>query len=77
VSTVELKASLHQLIDGIQNSSLLESIHDILSERKNSQEGHLWNSLTDVQKKEVMDASQDSEDQNNLTAHTEVLRKFK
>ena len=77
MSTVELKASLHQLIDGIQNSNLLESLHDILSERKNSKDGHLWNSLTDSQKKEVLDAYQESEDPDNLTSHSEVLRKFK
>ncbi|MEO9477840.1 MAG: hypothetical protein ABJG41_20020 [Cyclobacteriaceae bacterium] len=75
--TVELKANLHQLIDGIQNSNLLESLHDILSERKNSREGHLWNSLTDSQKQEVLEAYQESEDPKNLTPHTEVLRKFK
>ncbi|MEO9485469.1 MAG: hypothetical protein ABJG47_18560 [Ekhidna sp.] len=77
MSTVELKASLHQLIDGIQNSNLLESLHDILSERRNSKDGHLWNSLTDSQKQEVLDAYQESEDSNNLTPHAEVLRKFK
>ena len=77
MSTVELKASLHQLIDGIQNSNLLESLHDILSERKNSKDGHLWNSLTDSQKKEVLDAYLESEDPDNLTSHSEVLRKFK
>ncbi|MEO9869503.1 hypothetical protein [Ekhidna sp.] len=74
---VELKANLHQLIDGIQNSNLLESLHDILSERKNSKEGHLWNSLTDSQKQEVLEAYKESEDPNNLTPHSEVLRKFK
>lgn len=77
MSTVEIKASLHQLIDGIQNSNLLESIHDILSERKNAKEGHLWNSLNDSQKQEVLDAYKESEDPKNLTPHSEVLRKFK
>ena len=77
MSTVELKASLHQLIDGIQNSNFLESLHDILSERKNSKDGHLWNSLTDSQKQEVLDAYQESENPDNLTPNSEVLRKFK
>lgn len=77
MSTVKLKASLHQLIDGIQNSKLLESLHDFLSERTNAKDGHLWNSLTDSQRQEVLDAYQESEDPNNLTPHSEVLRKFK
>ncbi|MFY0686947.1 MAG: hypothetical protein JXQ90_07280 [Cyclobacteriaceae bacterium] len=77
MSTVELKANLHELIDGIQNSNLLESLYDILSERKNAKDGHLWNSLTGSQKKEVLDAYQESEDPENLTPHAEVLRNFK
>jgi hypothetical protein len=76
MSTTELKASLHQLIDGIQNSNLLESLHDFLSERKNAKDGHLWNTLSDSQRQEVLDAYQESEDPNNLTSHSEVLRKF-
>ena len=77
MGTVELKANLHQLIDGIQNSNLLESLHDILTERKNAKDGHLWNSLTESQKQEVLDAYQESEDPSQLTPHSEVLRKFK
>ncbi len=77
MGTLELKANLHELIDGIQNSNLLESLHDILSERKNAKEGHLWNSLTDTQKQEVLDAYEESNDPKKLTPHAEVLRKFK
>jgi hypothetical protein len=76
MSTVELKANLHLLIDGIQNSKLLESLHDILTERKNSKEGQLWNALTESQRKEVLESFQESEDPNNLTPHSEILREF-
>lgn len=34
--TVELRSNLHELIDKIENSSLLESLYDILLERKDS-----------------------------------------
>jgi len=77
MSTVELKSNLHQLIDGIQNTKLLESVYDLLSERKNAKAGTLWNSLTDSQRKEVMDAFEESNNPENLTAHSEILRKYK
>jgi hypothetical protein len=77
VSIVELKSNLHQLIDGIQNNKLLESIHDLLSERKNAKAGTLWNSLSEGQKKEVMDAFEETENPEILTAHAEILRKYK
>ncbi|WP_424964301.1 hypothetical protein [Ekhidna sp.] len=77
MSTVELKSNLHQLIDDIQNTKLLESLHDLLSERKNAKAGTLWNSLTESQRKEVMDAYEESESHENLTVHSEILRKYK
>ena len=77
MSTVELKSSLHQLIDSIQNATLLESLHDILSQRKNSKAGALWNSLSDQQRNEVLEAFNESENSENLTPHSEVLKKFK
>ncbi len=77
MSTVELKASLHQLIDGIQNSNLLESLHEILSEQGNAKEGQLWSSLTESQKQEVLEAYEESEDPDNLIPHSEVLNRYK
>jgi len=77
MSTVELKASLHELIDGIQNSDLLESIHDILVKKQNSKEGHLWNILSESQKQEVLEAYDESDNPDNLTPHEQVLHKYK
>jgi len=74
---IELKASLHELIDGIQNSDLLETLHDILHERISSKEGNLWNSLSSQEKQEVLEAYEDSENEDNLIPHAQVLRKFK
>ena len=77
MSTADLKTSLHQLIDGIQDSNFLESLYEILSEQKNAKDGHLWNSLTDAQRQEVMDAYHESEDPDNLSPHSEVIRKLR
>ena len=77
MSTVELKSSLHQLIDGIENAKFLESIHDILSEKKNAKQGSLWSSLTAEQKSEVLEAYEESESLGNLIPHSEVLRSLK
>ncbi|MEO9804221.1 MAG: hypothetical protein ABJF04_13275 [Reichenbachiella sp.] len=62
MGTIELKSNLHQLIDGIQNTELLESFHDILSARKAAKAGNLWSGLTDEQKSEVLEAYHVSED---------------
>ena len=77
MNSAELKSNLHQLIDGIQNKNLLESILALLTERKSSKTGALWNSLSDEQQQEVLDAYEESEDPNNLTPHSEFVRQFK
>lgn len=77
MKSVELKSNLHQLIDGIQNTKLLESIHEILSARKHSKAGSLWNDLTNEQKKEVLDAYEESENTDNLIPHSQMLHDIK
>lgn len=75
--TIELKSNLHHLIDNIQNAELLESIHDFLSQNKDVRSGNLWSSLTEGQRKEVIEAYEESENAENLIPHSEVLKSIK
>ncbi|HNP17661.1 MAG TPA: hypothetical protein PKL31_04425 [Fulvivirga sp.] len=77
MGTVELKSNLHELIDGIQNPKLLKSLYEILTSRKNSQNGGIWKSLTSEQQKEVLDAYEESENPDNLISHEQVLKELK
>lgn len=76
MSTVELKTNLHRLIDEIQSSDLLESVYNFLVEKKEARSGRLWDSLTEEQRREVLDAYEESEDENNLIPHSEVIREY-
>ena len=51
MSTIELKSNLHKIVDKIDNEQLLQTIYDFLKLRENSQEGQIWKSLTEEQKK--------------------------
>jgi len=75
--TVELRSQLHELIDKIDNSSLLQSLYDILLERKDSKPGTLWKSLSNEQKKEVLKAHEESNSHENLINHSEMKKKYK
>ncbi|MTI20527.1 hypothetical protein E1176_05800 [Fulvivirga sp. RKSG066] len=75
--TVELRSHLHELIDKIENSNLLQSLYDILLERKDSKPGALWKSLSIEQKKEVLKAYEESNDPENLIPHSEMKKKYK
>ena len=46
MSTIELKSSLHKIVDKIDNEQLLQTIYDFLKLSENSQEGQIWKTLT-------------------------------
>lgn len=77
MGTVELKTNIHKIVDRIQNEQLLQTLYDFLKARENNQTGQLWNSLTEEQKKEVLLAYEESEDENNLIDGESVFKKKK
>ena len=77
MSTIELKSSLHKIVDKIDNEQLLQTIYDFLKLSENSQEGQIWKTLTEEQKKEVYLSYQESEDDKNLVSWDEVNKKVK
>ena len=68
MSTIELKSNLHKIVDKIDNEQLLQTIYDFLKLSENLQEGEIWKSLTEEQKKEVYLSYQESEDDKNLVS---------
>lgn len=74
MGTIELKSNLHKMMDRIDNEHLLHAIYDFLKDRMDSEEGQIWKSLTDDQKKEVYLSYQESED-DNLISWDDVKKK--
>ena len=77
METIELKSSIHKIVDGIQNEQLLKTIYDFLKIRETSKPGRLWDSLTEDQKQEVLLAYDESEDENNLIDREKVFKPTK
>jgi len=73
--TVDLKSNIHKIVDGIQSEQLLQTIYDFLKARETDQKGKLWDTLTEEQKKEVLLAFDESEDENNLIDREEVFKR--
>jgi hypothetical protein len=69
---IELKSSIHKIVDGIQNEQLLQTVYDFLKGRENSNPG-VWDYLTEKEKKEVLLAYDESEDENNLITREKVF----
>jgi hypothetical protein len=54
MGTAELRSNLHKIVDRIEDERLLRAIYSFLNEREKAEEGKMWNSLTEEQKKEVL-----------------------
>lgn len=74
---VDLKSNLHKIIDGIEDEQLLHAIFSFLEKRENIKEGLLWKQLTDEQKKELLQAYEDSEDEANLIDDKDIWNELK
>lgn len=53
MGTVELKLSLHQLIDGVTDNAVLEAIHTLLSKTASNQEEDWYLSLSEEAKASI------------------------
>jgi hypothetical protein len=77
MGTIELKSNLHKIVDKINNEELLRTIYDFLKLRENSEEGRIWKTLTEEQKKEVFLSYEESEDDSNLVSWSDVKKASK
>ncbi|MEX2231185.1 MAG: hypothetical protein WD824_03425 [Cyclobacteriaceae bacterium] len=77
MGTAELKSDLHKMVDRIEDERLLRAIYSFLNAREHSEEGKMWNSLTEQQKAEVLQAYDESEDDSNLTSDDDVWKEIK
>tara|TARA_R110001592_G_scaffold108704_4_gene303743 strand:- start:3428 stop:3598 length:171 start_codon:yes stop_codon:yes gene_type:complete len=56
---------------------LLRAISRFLEKRENAEDGLLWKELTDEQKKEVLQAYEESEDKTNLINDKDIWNELK
>lgn len=73
----ELRLNLHKLVDRIEDDRLLRAIYSFLSERATSEAGKIWNSLTEEQKKEVLQAYDESDNNSDLIDDDDVWKEIK
>lgn len=74
MSTAELKISLHQLIDGVSDNSVLEAVYTLLSKATANQEEDWYNSLSDEAKASIQRGIDDANN-GRFVPHSEVKAK--
>jgi len=76
MGTIELKSDLHKILDKIENEQLLRTIYDFLKQSEDVEEGQIWKTLTEEQKKEVYLSYEESQDDKNLISWDTVKKKY-
>jgi hypothetical protein len=71
---MNIKDNFHYLIDSINDEELLKACYQLIEKIREEQNGHLWNSLSEDQQKELLVAYEESFDERNLLSHEEVKR---
>ena len=77
MESIELRSNLHKMVDRIEDEQLLRSIYSLLKKRESSEDGLMWKQLTDEQKKEVLQAYEESEVDENLIDDDDIWKNFK
>jgi len=77
MGTIELKVSIHKIVDGIQNEQLLRTLYDFLKGRQHGKTGELWDGLSQEQKSEVLLAFDESDDDTNLIDSKQIFKETK
>jgi hypothetical protein len=77
MSTVELKASLHDLIEDIEDNDILSAVYLILAKQQhNADEKDFWDELPDYVKNGIEEGLSQSE-RGEGVPHTEVMKQIK
>ncbi len=71
----ELKSDFHELIDKINDPELLVQFYGAISQSVKA-ENSLWASLSKEQQKQVLEAYDESEDEENLISLADIKLKY-
>ena len=77
MGTAELRSNLHKMVDKIEDERLLRAIYRFLNAKENSEAGQMWSSLNQEQKREVLRAYDESEDDSNLISDDDIWKEIK
>jgi len=77
MNELELKGGILQMIASIDDNQLLEELNDVVTNfLQNQSSVDFFDVLSDFEKNELEKAIKESEDENNLVTHDEVMKKY-
>lgn len=76
MSTIELRSSLHELIEKVEDNSILKAVYAILEKFKSTKNKDWWDEISDAEKKSIMKGLKDIEN-DKVYSYAEVRRFIK
>ncbi len=74
MGTTELKRNLLEMMGNIQDEQLLQSLYDFLKSHEISKTSPLWDTLSTVEKEQVLLAYEESENEEDLISYKEIFK---
>ena len=75
MNTLELKSNLHNLIDELENESLLKAIYVMITHKAVTPEDLKWDNLPESLKKEIEEGLEQA-DKGEVIEHEMVMKKY-
>jgi hypothetical protein len=75
MNAIELKRSFHNLIDSIENESLLMNFYELMKNRTSGKDGRLWSRLSLKEQKSLLQTLEETKNPNNVINHSEMKKK--
>jgi hypothetical protein len=77
MNAIELKRNFHDLIDKIENESLLMDFYELMKNRTSGEDGKLWSRLSVKEQKSLLQTLEETKNPNNVIIHSEMKKKHK
>ena len=74
MNNAHLKQSIRDLLERTDNQALLTTIHSLLR-AGGARSAGVWENLTDEERNEVLQAFEESENDDNLSSHADVVNR--
>jgi len=75
MDVIELRADLHNMIDKISDSNVLNAVKTLLS-GKTAKQADWWNTITEEERAEILQGLAEA-DRGELILHEKVMAKYK
>ncbi len=77
MNSTALKRDFHNLIDSIENETLLIGFYELMKNRTSTKDGKLWSRLSREEQESLLQTLEETKKPENVIRHSEMIKKHK